>query len=135
MISSVANLVVMYDDHVQSCVSISVFQVDVSVLGAQQSHALLLTETSGKAQRVFAPVCVPAQRKQIITFDSRQYSFRFRLTPCLFVRKIIRESMDVLGPHFQRRLTVDCRATLKLCTCVPFDVIELTKLCPVIQRG
>ena len=55
-------LLVVYNKHVKGCVSICVFLVDVGFLGAQQSDAFLLTETSGKAQRVFAPVRVPTHR-------------------------------------------------------------------------
>ena len=44
----------------ENCVSIRVLLVDVGALGVQQADTLRLTEAGGEAQRVFAPVHVPA---------------------------------------------------------------------------
>ena len=56
-----AHVVVVYGDHVQSCVAVRVLPVDVDVLGTQQTHTLLLAEARREAQRILAPVRVPAR--------------------------------------------------------------------------
>ena len=56
-----AFLLVVNDDEVKGTVAVRILQVDVSLLGDEQPHALLLSQTDGEPERVLAPVGVPAQ--------------------------------------------------------------------------
>jgi len=84
--SHAANLVIVYNNHVQRCISIRVLLVDVGFLGMQQSNAFLLAEASGEAQREFSPVHVPTHRHRTVLLETMKQSINAKYAKHLVVQ-------------------------------------------------